>query len=615
MMMPACGADCIRLRRPVIHNDYLSLPQRKGLPEGHARVVRELVVPVVRGDRIVAVLGVGNKGSDYTEEDCEVVSYLADVCWVTAENKRIEAQRARLAAAIDQAGEMVVVTDRKGDIEYVNPVFERITGYSRDEIQGKNTRLLGSGTQDEAFYQDLWATISCGETWRGRMVNRRKDGSLFTEDSTISPVRDASGTIINYVAVKNDVTEHLKITREKSEIEEQMRQTQKLESIGRLAGGVAHDFNNMLSVIIGYGEELINSLHDSDPLKECATAIVEAGNRSASLTRQLLAFSRKQTLRPEVLNLNDIVRNLEKMLQRLIGEDVELVTELDEELSPVEVDAGQIEQVIMNLAVNARDAMPQGGTLTIETALAELDEAYAEKYLEVVPGAYVLMTVSDTGAGMDEETKKKLFEPFFTTKEAGKGTGLGLSTVYGIVKQSGGGIRVTSRPGQGSSFAIYLPQACDVSEKKPEPSVIPRAMRGEASILVVEDEASLRKLIGRTLASMKYRATTAANAGEALLLVEEKGLHPDLIITDVVMPGMSGKVLVDRLMRILPDLKVIYMSGYTDEAVAEHIVREPGMPFLQKPFNVRRLAEKIDLLLSDGEGEESRLRGKHSIEA
>ncbi|MBU1564618.1 MAG: response regulator [Proteobacteria bacterium] len=512
------------------------------------------------------------------------------------------AERKRLMAAIEQTGEAIILTNEKGIIEYVNPAFETVSGYSRVEAVGQTSSILKSGKQDEAFYRNLWETILNGRSWQGRITNKHKDGSLYVEDAAISPVFAPSGKIVNFVAVKRDVTAHIRATEDKARLEEQLRQAQKMESIGRLAGGVAHDFNNMLGVILGYGEIVQRSLAADDPLQEPVSEIVKAGQRSAALTRQLLAFSRKQVLQVGVLSLNDVVRDLEKMLRRLIGEDIELTLSLDERLARVMADAGQIEQVVINLVVNARAAMLHGGKLIIETVNVELDFDYTQDHPGVQPGWYVMLAVSDTGCGMDKATQANIFEPFFTTKERGKGTGLGLSTVFGIVKQSGGNILVYSDPGQGTTFKIYFPQtqiepqANDVlvAERK-------RSIDENLSILVVEDEAPFRKMVERMLKNLGYHQLFfAASGDEALRLVEGKKMKPDLVITDVVMPGMSGKELVARLRENRPDLKVLYVSGYTDDFIDHHDLGHPETPFLQKPFSVRQLAEKIEEVLLSG---------------
>ncbi len=523
------------------------------------------------------------------------------------ERKQAEEERERLRTAIEQTGEAIIITDPDGAIRYVNPVFTAVTGYSRSEVVGQNPRLLKSGEHDSVFYKELWETITAGRVWQGRLTNKRKDGALYTEEATISPVRDGSGRIVNYVAVKRDVTEQLREAEERSRLEEQLRQSQKVESIGRLAGGVAHDFNNMLSVILGYGEILLESLQPEDPMRESAQQIVEAGRRSAALTHQLLAFSRKQTLRPEVLRLNDVISNLEQMLRRLIGENIELRLDLSEGISPVLADRGQLEQVIVNLVVNARDAMPQGGSLIVETSDIELGEGRADDRLGAAPGEYALLAVSDTGAGMTADVVEQIFEPFFTTKGDSGGTGLGLSMVYGIVKQSGGHIGVHSEPGHGSTFKIYLPQARDAEEPAAgEIEVVAAGGDGGDGehILVVEDERSLRELIRTILETRGFRVTLAADGAEALLLVEDEGLRPDLVLTDMIMPNLSGRQLTERLRSKQPHLRVLYMSGYTDSTVAEQGVLDATTPFIQKPFTRRSLLEKIEGVLESAQGRE-----------
>jgi two-component system, cell cycle sensor histidine kinase and response regulator CckA len=378
---------------------------------------------------------------------------------------------------------------------------------------------------------------------------------------------------------------------------EQLRQAQKMEAIGQLAGGIAHDFNNLLTAIGGYSEMSIRQLQAEDPLRHNLEEIKKAGDRAAALTRQLLAFSRKQVLQPKVLDLNSIVSEMEKMLRRLIGEDLELGTALDPELGSIKADPGQIEQVIMNLAVNARDAMPAGGKLTIETENVTLNEGYAEQHLAVAPGAYVMLAVTDTGTGMDEKTKTRIFEPFFTTKEVGKGTGLGLSTVYGIVKQSGGNISLHSEVGRGTTFKIYLPlidEGAPEYKRSPEPE---ESLKGSETILLAEDEEIVRNLLRDVLKRYGYQVLEATNGGAAFLICEryEGAIH--LLLTDVIMPEMSGRDLENRLRQLRPEMKVLYMSGYMDDSIVQHGIIDSAIPFLQKPFTTEALARKVRAVL------------------
>ncbi len=522
-------------------------------------------------------------------EGGRMATFLRDI----SERKRAEAENERLTVAIEEAGEPVMITDAKGRILYVNPVFETVTGYCRAEVLGRSSRILKSGEHDGELYREALDTIRAGRVWRGRLTNTRKDGTLFIVDTTISPVHDKAGRIVNYVGVERDITEQLRLAEEKARLEDHLRQAQKVEAIGRLAGGVAHDFNNLTAIVLGYGEMLLGQLRPEDPARKSVEQIIEAGRRSAALTHQLLAFSRKQALRPEVLDLNALLRNLEKMLDRLIGEDVELEFVLAEGLGRITADPGQIEQVVTNLVLNARDAMTQGGKLTVETADVELDETYALEHASVVPGRYVLFALTDTGTGMDKATMARLFEPFFTTKEKGRGTGLGLAMVYGIVKQSGGYIWAYSEPGSGSTFKVYLPRTDAQPQAKPVEVVGVTPLGGGERILLVEDEVSLRDLCEITLAGLGYRVSVAGSGLEALLLVQERRLEPELVITDVVMPGMSGVEMAVQLRRAQPGIKVLYMSGYPDDAIARHGVLEPGTPFIQKPFTERVLAVKV----------------------
>jgi signal transduction histidine kinase/CheY-like chemotaxis protein len=390
-----------------------------------------------------------------------------------------------------------------------------------------------------------------------------------------------------------NISERMKAEEERRRLEEQLVQSQKMEAVGRLAGGIAHDFNNLLTAIAGYSELLLGQLSDGDPRLAHAAEIRKAGERAAALTQQLLAFSRRQVLEPRVLDLNQVVAGMEDMLRRLIGEDVELRIRAHSGLWPVKADPGQIEQAILNLVVNARDAMPEGGKLSLETANVELDETYAGTHVPVEPGGYAMLAVTDSGVGMGDEVKARLFEPFFTTKGRGKGTGLGLSTTYGIVKQSGGYIWCYSEPGHGTVFKIYLPRV-DAPVERPAAGPMP-AVSGSAgeTVLLVEDEREVRALVQKLLRMQGYTLLTAANPDEAVSMSREYRGTIHLMVTDVVMPGMSGRQLAERLAASRPGMKVLYVSGYTDDAIVHHGILEPGTAFLQKPFSPQALARKV----------------------
>ena len=505
------------------------------------------------------------------------------------ERKLAELKISRLSCALEQSPVLVVMTDLKGDIEYVNPRFCEVTGYAPAEVLGRNPRLLKSGETPAEEYRKLWEAIASGGEWRVEFHNKKKDGSLYWERAAISSLRDNSGERIGYLAVKVD------ITSEKS-LESKLFQAQKMESVGRLAGGVAHDFNNLLTAINGYAQFVMEGLPPGDPKRDDVKEILAAGERAAALTRQLLAFSRKQILNPVALDLNAAVGGTLKMLKRLIGEDIRIDPQLAPRPCLVKVDAGQIDQILMNLAVNARDAMPDGGVLTVETAVEELSEDWHRERPWLPSGPLVRLRVTDTGTGMDEEVKTHLFEPFFTTKERGKGTGLGLSTVYGIVRQSGGEIVVASAPGQGSCFSIYLPQ---LNAGAPETALGAVATKsvGSETVLLVEDEETVRRLGLKVLTRCGYKVLAAADGRTALKLLEEHGPGVDLLITDVVMPGMNGRELAKAAAKLCPEMRTLYMSGYTDNAIVHHGVLEPGLAFLYKPFTAQALALKVRTVL------------------
>jgi PAS domain S-box-containing protein len=473
-----------------------------------------------------------------------------------------------------------------GTIAALNPAFETITGWPRAEWLGKPFEALVHPA-DVPQALELFGRVLRGEPRPTNQfrVQTRDGGSRIAEFSASAQRRDDA--LVGILGIGRDVTERV-------QLEQQLRQAQKMEAVGRLAGGIAHDFNNILTAITGYVDLLLEDLGTTDPRRQDAQEVRKAADRAAALTRQLLAFSRQQVMQPRVLDLNGLVTELEKMLQRVLGEDVGLATRLDPALGAVKADAGQLEQVVMNLAVNARDAMPQGGRLTIETTNAELDAEYAREHFPATPGRYVMLAVSDTGVGMTPDVHAHLFEPFFTTKEKGKGTGLGLATVYGIVKQSGGFIWVYSEPGQGATFKIYLPRVEQLAHAPVAATPAPAPVRGGTeTVLVAEDEAPVRAVAREVLERLGYRVLEAPSAEAALDVVQRHSGVIHLLLTDVVMPGMSGRDLARRLAALRPETRVIYMSGYTADAITRHGMLEPGLVYVQKPFTADTIARTV----------------------
>ena len=508
---------------------------------------------------------------------------------LTEETLRENEERFRTLTETTATAIFVYANDR---FVYVNNACQQLTGYSADELLSRRFWDVVHPEYKELIKERGFARQ------RGENIPSRYEFKIVRKDGTERWIDFTSGKIqwqgkAAAIASAFDITKRKQAEEEKRRLESQLLHAQKMEAVGRLAGGVAHDFNNMLNVIIGYAEIVLGKIgQDAFPRKE-VEEIVKAATRSASLTQQLLAFSRKQIIQPRVLDINALLKNLDKMLRRLIGEHIDVVFALEQNVGRVKADPVQIEQVIMNLAINARDAMIKGGKMTIETAMADLNDLYSKSHAEVAPGRYSMIAITDTGQGMDDETKSKIFEPFFTTKDKGKGTGLGLAMVYGIIKQSGGHIFVYSEPGHGTTFKIYLPCTDAAPDVTADVQRVKEHRGGNEHILVVEDEAKLRRLFEATIPSMGYRVTTAANGSEALVLVEERGLKPDLVITDVVMPGMGGVELVERLRKNQPALRVLFMSGYTDNAIVHQGILDPGTPFIQKPFHIKDLAVKI----------------------
>jgi two-component system, cell cycle sensor histidine kinase and response regulator CckA len=493
---------------------------------------------------------------------------------------------AALGTVLDALREGIQIIDREWRYVYLNQAAAMHGRKEREELLGRTMLECYPGIDAT----EVFATLrQCMEQRTNASIQNEffyADGQRRNFELRIEPCE------AGLVVLSIDVTDGRRV-------EEQLRHAQKMEAVGRLAGSVAHDFNNLLSVILGQSEVLLEDLKPLDPVRPDIESIRNAGIRAASLTSQLLAFSRQQVLIPRVMNLNDVVQEAEKMLRRLLGEDVELVTRYERTLHKVKVDPGQIDQVVMNLAINARDAMPRGGKLTIETKNVELDDSYESDHFGVVPGPHVMLAVSDTGIGMDKATQARIFEPFFTTKEVGKGTGLGLSTVFGIVKQSGGNIWVYSEPGAGSTFKVYLPKAGESDVEAVE--VVPLAtLNGTETILLVEDDDGVRQIALLILRRYGYHVLEARNAGEALLTCEQHPRTIHLLLTDVVMPQLSGSELADRLRTLRPEMRVLFMSGYTENAIVHHGILDSGIAYLQKPIVPealgRRVREVLDAL-------------------
>ena len=511
---------------------------------------------------------------------------------ITAQ-KRTEESRSRLAMAVEQAAETIVITDIDAKILYANPAFEKTTGYTRAEALGQNPRILKSGKHDAGFYRLMWGVLKRGVVWHGHFINKRKDGTLFEEEATISPVRDDAGKVINYVAVKRDVSREI-------QLESQFLQSQKMETIGHLAGGVAHDFNNILGAMFMQVEMLKMDKQLPAAVQDGLTNLRLDADRAANLVRQLLLFARRSVMQMSDLNLNDVVTNFSKMLRRIIGEDVSLLLQLNPKALTFHADPGMIEQVLMNLAVNSRDAMPKGGKLIVETTAATLDEASVQRLdAEAGPGDYVCLSVSDTGTGIPPEALPKIFEPFFTTKDIGKGSGLGLASVFGIVKQHKGCIEVDNRPDKGVTFKVYFPALASPVIKTGSAAVQPPRLRGKETILWVEDEQTLRHLTSRALEQYGYRVLEAANGPEALEIWKKLPKSVNLLLTDLMLPeGLSGLELAKRLKSEKPDLKVIYVSGYSLDAIQGGLELKAGQNFIQKPISpeplLRTLRQTLD---------------------
>ncbi len=504
------------------------------------------------------------------------------------EQQTTEESLRKLSRAVEQSADMVLVTDRNGVIEYVNPAFEALTGYTHDEVCGKTPRVLKSAEQGPEVYQAMWKTILSGNVYRGILVNRKKNGELYYVEESICPVRDGEGRITHFISNGRDLTDRLRL-------EAELRQAQKMDAIGHLAGGVAHDFNNLLTIITSYSELALDAVPLNSALAAKIQEILLAARRAAELTRQLLAFSRKQPQSLRVADINQVIANIAKTLPRLIGEDIQFTFLPGDRLGQVRVDPVQIEQILMNLAANARDAMTQGGHLRIETSDVTLDGDYVQRKGAVIPmGHYTQISVSDDGAGIPPEHLPHIFEPFYTTKPSGEGTGLGLATVYGIVKQSKGFIWAYSEHGMGTVFKVYLPCVSDhtpaaATEKIKTESVA----RGSETILLVEDEHAVRRATSEFLGIQGYTVLEAKDGLDALSVARNYGSTIHLVVTDVVMPNMSGGQMAEKLSSLRPETRLLFVSGYAGKTVLDHKVVDVETNFLQKPYTLKQLSGKI----------------------
>jgi two-component system cell cycle sensor histidine kinase/response regulator CckA len=576
------GKDDSELFTPETGREIMAA-DRKVVESGRAQTYEEIGVSAG-----VARTYLSTKGP-HRDSNGGIIGLLG-ICRDITDRKRAEQEfrqsQQKLRIHFEHTPLAVIEWDTQLRITEWSPSAERVFGYSRQEAIGRDSSLLVPPALREHVDGIGRQLLTQKGGTRSTNDNLTKDGRTISCEWYNTPLVDESGQVLGVASLVQDVTERVAL-------EERLRQSQKMEAVGRLAGGVAHDFNNLLTVIMGYSQILTDGLPGASRLKDATTQIRSAADRAAGITRQLLAFSRKQVLSPRVIDLNDVMLNLDTMLRRLIGEDVEVLTVPGRDLGAVRADPGQIEQVIMNLALNARDAMPNGGKLTLETENMELDASYASEHEPLQPGRYVMLAVSDTGTSMSPDTQAHIFEPFFTTKEVGKGTGLGLSMVYGIVKQSGGYIWVYSEPGRGTSFKIYLPRVDQLAEAIALEKRPASVRRGTETILLVEDDAQLRALTSSVLIHCGYKVLSAAGTEEGLALCRENHRDIHLLVTDVIMPGMNGRQLAEQVKQISPSTKILYVSGYTSNAIVHYGVLDPGLRFLPKPFSLAALVAKV----------------------
>lgn len=592
---PAAGHICMEV---IDQGDELYLPNLQETPYAESDSgVREFGLQTYygravkfKGQSIGALGAVFQHSFQPTDDDRKLMAIMASAIGVEEDRRSAETELRQLAITVEQATESIAVLDTQGHVEYVNPAFEETSGYSREELVGQELPLFRNALQDQEFYREIWRTLRKGDVWSNRIVNRRRDGTVYHEDVVFSPIRDVQGRVTHFVAVKRDITKEL-------ELEEQLRHSQKMESVGRLAGGVAHDFNNLLSVIMGYADMTLSHLPDDHSLYDMVMEIRKAGERATALTQQLLAFSRKQVLEVKSINLNTVIDDMRNMLSRLIGEHITFETELDPAIYNIRADVIQLQQILMNLVLNARDAIDDTGTVVIETSNDQLTEDDPRRSAELEPGDYVVLSVIDNGHGIDKETQHRIFDPFYTTKSRGKGTGLGLATVHGIVKQHQGDIIVHSQVGEGTEFQIFFPSE-QAGKKIGDTTIVDEVeVHGTETVLLVEDDFNVLSLAKRVLEKYGYQVLPADGPEVAMRRIDQYGDKIHLLLTDVVMPRMNGPELYHHLRPHYPDLKVLYMSGYTEASLRNRGIIGPDDMIIGKPFTLSALTEGVRLTL------------------
>lgn len=578
-----------KVRRPLRVDDVAAHPEFSGnFPQGHPYVKNLLGYPILSDDGgLIGALYFGNKPGGFTDEDESILMAISADAAIALNKAERLTELKRFRDVVDSAFDVIVITDSAGRVIYANPAFQHVTGYQRDEIIGKGINILKSGHHDDEFYSHLWDTVTSGSIWKGEFINRKKDGGLYHSSAVIFPIHTEEG--VSYVSIQRDITQEKKLY-------EQLLRAQKMEAIGTLAGGIAHDFNNLLAAILGYSEILLSSSRPGDPTYKPATVIKTAAERGADLAKKILTITRKEKLETRPVNLNEIVKTAEELLRRSMPKDIEIVLNLNEDLPHIKADPTQLQQVVMNLAVNARDAMPEGGRLVIETAVVGSENGAANG-LPVAKGGFVKLSVSDTGVGMDVDTQRKIFDPFFTTKESGKGTGLGLYIVHAVVNNHSGYINLYSEPGKGTRFNIYLPFTRGVEQEEVRE---PEDYCGTAIILVIDDEEHIRELCRDLLEPFGYKVMLAESGAAGVNIFRTSYDRIDLVLLDMVMPKMGGSEVFQLLKTIKPDVKVILCSGYSHNGFAgiDTLMRSGAAGFIQKPFTRQTIMSTIKKALS-----------------